>query len=62
MNRDLLDLDLPTGSFPDFDDPIMPSEQWAEWLQRERLRSIKDGVLDPNEIPEWKGEPFVWKD
>lgn len=62
MNRDLLDLELPTGPGPDWEDPVMPFEQWDEWVKEHRLRLISEGKIDPNEIPDWKGEPFVWKD
>ena len=33
MNRDLLDLELPTGPGPDWEDPVMPFDQWDEWVK-----------------------------
>lgn len=62
MNSDLLDLELPTGPGPDWKDPVMPFDLWDEWVKNHRIRLTSEGKIDPNEIPKWKGEPFVWKD
>jgi len=62
MNSDLLDLELPTEPFPATEEPLMPSEQWAAWLRQHRLRLIAEGKIDPDEVPDWKGEPFEWRE
>lgn len=62
MTSDLPNAALPSLPFPIFIDQLVSSEQWDRWLRIERLRLISEGKIDPNEIPEWKGEPFVWKD
>jgi hypothetical protein len=63
MSTDLPDDDRPPQPFPEFfGDQTISSERWARWLRIERLRLISEGKIDPYEIPEWKGEPFVWKD
>jgi hypothetical protein len=63
MEIDSPDDDPPPQPFPTFSrDQMISSERWSRWLRIERLRLISEGKIDPNEIPEWKGEPFVWKD
>ena len=62
MNPAPLDLDLTELDFEHPEPPLMPPEQWDEWLRHQRLRLIAEGKIDPNEIPVWKGGPFEWKD
>jgi hypothetical protein len=62
MNSELLDLELPTEPFPEMEEPLMPSDQWAAWLRRHRLRLIAEGKIDHNEIPDWSGTLFEWKE